>query len=201
MSRLWWRLLVALLLLPIVAVTLMPFTDWGSRLVLTNAGRMLPLDIEYGAGTLAGELQLRRLAWASDTLRLELEGLVMELEPGCLWRSAICFRQLDARRLFISVLPDVAGEPGPDQADADNAMFEFPVPLDAPSVYLDALSVRWQGGEWRQGKLEGSVAISGSTVRVGRTRLQQARLELAGDSGSDGPVELPEISLPLELRR
>ncbi len=199
MSRLWWRLLAALLLLPLVAVLLMPFTGWGSKLVLSSAGRMLPLDIEYGAGTLAGELELRRLAWASDTLQLELEGLVLELEPGCLWHSAVCFRQLYARQMLISILPGVAGEAEPAPADADNALFEFPVPLDAPSVYLDALRVSWQGGEWRQGALEGSVAISGSTIQVGSTRMQQARLELEGGSESEGPVVLPEISLPLEL--
>jgi len=199
LNRLLWRLLSALLLLPLLAVVLLPFTGWGSKLVLSHAARLLPLDIEYRAGTLAGELELERLAWSSDTLRLELTGLVLELVPGCLWHSSLCFRQLYARQLAIDLLPGPAGDSGQDPAGADTALFEFPVPMEAPSLYLDALVVRWQGGEWRQGRLEGPVSISGSTIRVGRARVEQARLELAGSGEPAGPLVLPGISLPLEL--
>ena len=199
MNRLFWRVLLALLLLPLVLVALMSFTGWGSRLVLSNAGHLLPLDIEYRAGTLAGVLELERLAWRSDTLQLELTGLVLELAPGCLWHSSICFRQLYARQLALDLLPGPAAEPEPDPAEADTTLFEFPVPMQAPSLLLEALVVRWQGGEWRQGILEGPVSVSGSTVSVGRARVEQARLQLAGSDEPAGPVVLPGINLPLEL--
>ena len=87
MNRLGWRLLVALILLPLLAVVLMLFTQNGTRLILGNLGGLLPLEIEYGSGTLAGELELTRIAWASDSLRVELQGMVVELKPGCLWLS------------------------------------------------------------------------------------------------------------------
>lgn len=194
-----WRLLLALLLLPVLAAVFMAFTAWGSQLVLSTVGRLLPLDIEYRAGTLAGELEIERLAWGSDSLQLEVSGLVLELEPGCLWRSAICFRQLYARQLAIELLPGPATEPEEEPVAGDTALFVFPVPMDAASLKLDALVVRWAGGEWAQGKLEGPVSINGSTISVGRARLEQGRLQVAGGSESGGPVVLPGISLPLEL--
>ena len=199
MNRLLWRLLLALLLLPLVAAVLLSFTGWGSKLVLSSAGRLLPLDIEYRAGTLAGELELERLAWSSDSLQLELTGLVLELAPGCLLHSSICFRQLYAQQVTLDLLPGPAGEEEQAPAEAAATLFEFPVPIDAPSLYLDALVIRWQGGEWRQGTLEGPVAVSGSTISVGRARVEQARLELAGGGESAGAVVLPGIKLPLEL--
>ncbi|MEE4146581.1 MAG: translocation/assembly module TamB domain-containing protein [Halieaceae bacterium] len=193
-----WRLLLALVLLPLLGVALLPFTGWGSKLVLSGAGRLLPLEIEYRAGTLAGELELARLAWVGESLQLELTGLVLELAPGCLWHSSICFRKLRAQQLTLDLLPGTASDEEQAPAGAATTPFEFPVPMEAASLYLDALAVRWQGGEWRQGIIQGPVAVSGSTIRVGRARVERARLALAGGE-SDGAVALPQITLPLEL--
>ncbi len=63
MSRLLARIVAWGLLVPLFALLFMPLTEKGTRLILDNAGRVLPIEIEYAGGALAGELQLERLAW------------------------------------------------------------------------------------------------------------------------------------------
>ena len=199
MNRLGWRLLVALILLPLLAVVLMLFTQNGTRLIVGNLGGLLPLEIEYGSGTLAGELELARVAWASDSLRVEMQGLVVELKPGCLWHSSLCFQQLYGRQLTITLLPEVGGDEPEDDVSTDTALFEFPVPMEASQLNLDALTVRWESGQWQQGNLEGAVKINGSTIEVQRALISRGRLELAGSSEEGGVFSPPRISLPLIL--
>lgn len=199
MRRLWWRLFACLVLLPVLAVMSLPFSERGSRLILETAARLLPLEIEYGGGTLAGVLELGVLAWGDEDLRLELRGTALELAPGCLWHSKICFRQLYARQLDLTVLPGPAAPSPPLEADTDESLFEFPVPLEAANLQLAAVRVRWQGGEWRQGPIDGAVRITGSTIVVDRAVVRDARLELT-DSGDDGGAFTPpRVHLPLEL--
>ena len=169
MKRTLGRLLAWLLLLPLIAALFIPLTETGSRLVLDNAGGLLGLEVEYGGGTLAGELEVRRLAWRNDGLALELSGVVLELSPACLWHSRVCFRQLDAQRLEITVIPGTDSQFDPPPGDV--SLLEFPVPLEARSLKLDTLLVTWQSGEWRQGSVEAEVLISGSTIAVNRILL------------------------------
>ncbi len=202
MSRLLWRLLAWLLFLPLLVALAIPFTQGGSRMVLDVANRWLPLEIDYRAGTLAGELELERLAWRDEDLSLELRGLRLAVSPACLWHSRICFEWLHARELEIVLLPGTDADSALPQSAGDDSLLVFPVPLEAEDLQLDSLLVSWDGGEWRQGALAGAVKIRGSTVRVERALVQDARLRLydTGEPVPAGePVVLPEIDLPLEL--
>ena len=200
LSRLWWRVLAYLVLVPVLTAAFLPFTERGSRWLLESAARLLPVELTYGGGTLAGEILLERLVWNGEGLRLALAGLVIELSPNCLWHSRICFSQLYAQDLSLELLAEPATEPVPPQNSDDDSLFEFPVPMEAANLQVDALSVVWQGGQWRQGRIEGAVAISGSTVRVGRALVQDAQLILA-EGGDDSPAPgMPRISLPLRLQ-
>ncbi|MCP5131038.1 MAG: translocation/assembly module TamB domain-containing protein [Pseudomonadales bacterium] len=203
MSRLWWQLLTWLVALPLLAVLSMPFTETGSRLLVDQASRFLPMEIEYGGGTLAGELRVEHLAWSGDSVRLELRGTVLQLVPNCLWNSEICFAKLHARQLDVTLLPDPGSEPD-EPGDGDEGLFEFPVPLETGDLQLDGLSVQWDGGQWSQGQLRGAVRISGSTIDVERALVLDSRLDVTGGDdtgpGGDGSIVLPEIYLPLDLR-
>ena len=91
LSRLWWRVLAYLVLVPVLTAAFLPFTERGSRWLLESAARLLPVELTYGGGALAGEILLERLVWNGEGLRLALAGLVIELSPNCLWHSRICF--------------------------------------------------------------------------------------------------------------
>ena len=200
MSRVLWRLVAWGLLLPLFGLLFLPLSEWGSKQLLDNVGRMLPIEIEYGGGRLAGELRLKHVGWGDDDLRLDLQDVVIELSPVCLWHSRICFEQLSARQLDLTILPGPAeAAAGPGAVAGDDTLFAFPVPLEAAHLQLDSLRVAWQGGEWRQGEIEGAVRISGSMIKVTGARLQGASLSLSDAAESSGPVQLPEIDLPLQL--
>lgn len=201
MNRFGWGLLLWLLAVPLVVLLVMPFTQGGSRVLLDSADRLLPLDIEYGGGTLAGQLNIQRLVWSGDGVRVELDDVLAELMPACWWRSAICFRQLQAARLDVSLLANnaeaVVTAPEPS-SPADDSLVQFPVRLETAVLAIQSTRVRWEGGEWRQGRIEGSVIVSGSSVQVVHAVVQGAALELS-ESSADSAAGLPEIDLPLEL--
>ena len=96
-----------MLLLPAVLLFAL-LTEQGSRNLLGVVGYFAPLEIEYGSGTLTGRLNLKRIIYQNDSLRVELDDVVAELAPTCLWRSALCFRQLRIEQLDIALLPDTA---------------------------------------------------------------------------------------------
>jgi translocation and assembly module TamB len=197
LKRLLWLSPLWLLLLPLLAAVLLPFTDTGSRWALEHAGRFLELELEYQAGTLAGELEVRRLAWTGDSVSIELSGVVLELSPRCLWYSRVCFEQLSAQEMKIALSSGSDSEAAIETAD--DSLFEFPVPLAAERLLLETLSVTWDGGEWRQGSIEAAVDITGSTIRISHAVIRNANLALQDTGGSVKPFELPEIALPLEL--
>jgi autotransporter translocation and assembly factor TamB len=208
LSRFWWGLVLAVLVLPVLLVVVMLFTEAGSRALITGADRLLPIDIEYRKGTVAGRLELSRLLWAGDTLRVELDGLVAELAPDCLWRSAICFALLQAGELDISLLPGPgdqetqahAAAPTPSaEVAVDASPFVFPVPIEVAALMVDSARLGWQGGEWRQGKMMGSVVLAGSRIHLTPTTVRDARLELTSSEEDGAAISLPEIDLPLEL--
>jgi translocation and assembly module TamB len=207
LSRWWWRLLLWPLLAMVLAVGIMPFTGQGTRTLVATADRLLPLEIQYRGGTLAGQLQLTRLVWAGDGVRVELQDLVAQLAPACLWYSKICFDQLQARQLDVLLLPGpdaehaVADPTTAVDPDAPAALVVLPVHLEAASLVVENTLVQWQGGQWRQGRMRGGVVMSGSTIAVASTVVAKARLELRDSDTppSVEPIVLPRIDLPLEL--
>ena len=201
MKRLLARLLVWPVLILVIVAVFIPLTETGSKLVLDSVGRLPGLEIEYEGGTLAGELEVRRVAWAGDSITLELSGVMLELSPACLWRSRVCFLQLDAQHLEIVIIPGPDAKPAPPAGD--DLLVEFPVALEAKSLRLSSLVVKWEGGEWHQGSIQGEAYIDGSILRVDHALIQQARLTLEATGESREPGEkilLPEFGLPLELQ-
>lgn len=199
MNLLLWRLLAWGLLLPLFALLFMPLTERGSRLLLESAERILPVELEYGGGHLAGELQLTRVAWGNARVTVEVQDILLELSPTCLWYSKLCFQQLYARQLDVTVLPRPKDAPAPPESAQDDLLFEFPLPLEAKNLRVDALRVMWENGEWRQDSIEGATQISDSTIRVTRALVQGASLSLRGAVDPLEQFQLPRIRLPFEL--
>ncbi|MEZ5501453.1 MAG: hypothetical protein R3E50_01910, partial [Halioglobus sp.] len=91
------RVFLLLLLLLAAGLGAVLCSEQGTHWLLRTAQRYLPLELEYASGSLAGRLQLKRLLYQSVDLRVELDDLVLEVAPECLWRSVICLKQLGAR--------------------------------------------------------------------------------------------------------
>ncbi len=203
------RVLLSVLLIPAMLCLMLVFavfTEPGTRTVLAQLQRFLPLEIDHGSGSLGGRLSLHGLVYSADGVTLALRDVVAELAPGCLWRGELCFRQLRAAALDIRLSSDVAeaGEAPPvDTVRGESTYIEFPLPITASSLDLASLSVRWAGGEWRQGAMQGSVRVHRSSVEVARARIVEPQLTLQATDEIENPgpdaLLLPVIDLPLIL--
>ena len=101
--KILWRLLLALVLLLPAILFLAVSTELGTRTLLSSLARLMPLEIDYAGGTLTEPLHLKRLRYKTDSLRLEINDVVAELEPECLWRGIVCLRQLQAQRVDLTL--------------------------------------------------------------------------------------------------
>ena len=203
------RVAVLFAVLLVAAVLLAPFTQPGSRVLLGALDRYTPLEVTYGSGSLAGVLQIERLALDSAGIELQMRDISTELALGCLWRSAVCFRRLHIGVLEIDMPagPADASAPVPETTagpGSDGEMLVFPVALEARSLVIDRTRVGWPDGEWRQGGASLQVHIRESTVEVSRALVRAARLELrepaVAAAAPQDSIALPRIDLPLVLR-
>jgi len=205
LKYLWRSLLFLMLLVPATALLAL-FTEQGSDRLLNLVQRLTPLEIAYVSGSLSGELRLSHLRYQTASMRLQLDDVVTELAPGCLWRSAICFRQLQAGHLDIALLPgedDGQNTPAARAIETDAELIVFPIPLEAASLTLGSARVAWQDGEWRQGPAQIEARIGGSTIEVLRAVISEPHLALRESSQAEAPaadtLALPRIDLPLAL--
>ena len=192
--RVLWRFVLLLVSLLLLVVILLPFTERGSRSLLELVGRYSPMEITYAGGTLAGQLSLSRIALLREGLVLEVSDIQAELAPACLWRSALCFRQLQAGQLSVEILPvgtTAATSPGPG--------------IESELIKLTIADTRilWQGGEWRQGPAQLALQIGGSSIEILRAQLDRPQLLLretdAGNIPQASRLDLGRINLPLSL--
>jgi len=207
-----WRTILLLALLFFMALLFAPFTQQGSRALLAMVDLFSPLEIEYGGGSLDGQLRLERLVLPTAGVTLELHKLITVLAPGCLWRSAICFHQLQVGHLDITILSGTEGDPGRNPTAenrtvkdrTDSELIVFPFAVEADFLELESTRVHWQDGEWRQGPASMQLRISGSIIEVASAVITEAHLELRESETAKDPVSdtivLSPIDLPLELK-
>ena len=198
-------LLLLALLIP-AALLFAVSTELGTRSVLQQVANRLPVDIDYRGGSLSGRLLLERVHYQTDGLSLELRDVVAELAPECLWRGAVCWRQLQAADLDIAVLPavDVDREAQAETAEQSGAeLIEFPLLLEVAVLDINSLRVHWSGGEWRQGAFSSSVRLHDSTIDVLGARIMEPQLSLQATDEAATEVSssslLPVIDLPMIL--
>ena len=204
-GRIIFGVLLLVMLIP-AALLLVIATEQGSRSLLRQVERLLPLEIDYGSGNLIGRLHLESLRYTPEGLRLELHDVVAELDPDCLWRGALCFRQLQVGGIDIGVLPAAETEQTL-QADTPEELIaqliHVPLLLEAPSLAINSLRVHWPGGEWRQGALQASVRLLHANIDVLRARIVEPQLMLLAtdetEDATSGSTVLPVIDLPLIL--
>ena len=130
--RRWRRWLAALVLLLFAALVLAPVSSTGTRLLAAVANRVPGVALEGVEGRLFGALRVDSVTLALPGLDLELEGLRSMLRPACLPRGELCFRDLAAELLRVTVATGQGsgGRPPP-----------LPVPLRADRVTLATLAL------------------------------------------------------------
>jgi translocation and assembly module TamB len=197
------KVLALLTLLLLVLLTLAPFTSAGTRFLLRQLPILVPVEIEYGGGSLLGDLQLASVRVELDSLDLKLLGVESKLSIGCFWRSEICFEHLQVERVRVLIPRSTGSTPGPDSTQESGAdQFEFPFAVDSPQLDIALLEVDWDGGGWRSTGTRASFAISGSRIDVRTLNAQQSALTLLSqgeESNAGEALPMPELRLPVEL--
>ena len=117
-----WISLSLLALLGVVLVFL-PANESGTRWLSQLAQRLTPLEIEHRSGSLTSGTIFSRLAYTSGQFQLELNEVFMQLDLDCLWRSTLCFSQLEVGGLNLEL---AAGEVPEAAADGGRADIDCP---------------------------------------------------------------------------
>ena len=203
-----WRTLLALLLLLLLllpaTVLYVLLTERGTQLLVAAAQRFTPLEIQYSSGSLGGQLQIEQFRYQTEGLSLALDDVLVVIDPDCLWRGVLCFRQLQAARLDIAVLPageDSTAPPEAGSAAAASQLIVFPIPMAVAALEIASVDIRWPGGQWLQGPAHGAVRILNSLVELSSVTLLEPvlTLEASSSAAATDTTALPPISLPLEL--
>ncbi|MEH6635809.1 MAG: hypothetical protein V7700_09835, partial [Halioglobus sp.] len=204
--KLVWRLLLSLLLLLFAAFLLAVSTEFGSGTLLRSIDRFTALEIDYADGRISGRLRLNQLSLTTQGTTIKLRDVVADFTPACIWRSLICFEQLQVASLSIAVLPgadDVSPQAPPDVAATDSELIVFPFALQIDKLAVSSTHITWQDGEWRQGLAQAQLRISDSTIAVSAALFTDAYLELREAPVAvekTGKIELPRIDLPFDLK-
>jgi autotransporter translocation and assembly factor TamB len=185
----------------------LPFSEAGTRTLFHFVQRLAPLQVEHLDGSLASRLKLGRLAYISEKLRLELLDVSAQLDLECLLRSAFCFSELTVGTLDIDLVPleeqgAVSDETSPETGDS-GVMLVFPVRVESNRLIIARTSIRWRGGEWRQGSARLQVQLQDSEITVANAELASTELVLRSEGGTEPSaterIELPPVNLPFKL--
>lgn len=192
---------LAIVVLPALLVLALLLTGPGTRWLVQRVDALEWLEVEYAGGNLLDELRLARLRVAVDDVSVSLDDIALQLERSCLLRSEFCFRYLRAGDLRVEITDDGGSEGERDGAGSADSLIEIPWPLRTENLRLDHVLVRWPGGAWEQGRLEAAASFAGSSLRVSRASLRDARLRVdeGGDEGSETAFDPPRVFLPLKI--
>ena len=184
-------------------VVILPLTAAGTRLLIASLDKMTPLDVRYLEGSLAGRVKLAQLGLTLETVDIQLRGIEIELNSGCLLSSRLCFRRLIIDSLGVEVLAGESEVDGEKPAPLDSSLFEFPVTAEADDFVIGQAEIHWLDGGWSNGEIKGDLSISGSKITVTDVQSEQSSLALISPSDDykdpDAIIELPRLNLPLEL--
>ncbi len=95
-------LLAGSLLLVMAVLAAAPFTEFGTRMLLRSIAGLLPVQVEYVGGSLAGKIELSKVYLDTDSVTMDLRDIEAQLQLSCLWNSRFCFSHLAAGTIDVS---------------------------------------------------------------------------------------------------
>ncbi|MEP5566974.1 MAG: translocation/assembly module TamB domain-containing protein [Halioglobus sp.] len=197
MKLLSWIAAIVLLLLTVVVA--LPFSATGTRWLVAWVNDSGLLEIEYGAGSLFGDLELNFLKIDVAGVDLQLDRVKTQLDLDCFWVSKFCLRTLEVESLALDI---AAGEDDSEQASSNPELIEVPYAVQVDKLSLGAAAIVWPGGGWQQGQLNAALTLSGSELLISSADAFEPVLQVDSgeeeDSGYTGFVP-GKIFLPLDL--
>lgn len=143
-----------------------------------SGGRLL---IEQSSGRLSGPLRIEHLAWTSPGIKISVDGLRLDWQPGALLHGQLAISELSADLLRL----DIAGS---NQASPPPSDLRLPVAVNIEKVAISQFD--WSG-IFRANGISGQLSSDGAEHRLSNFIAQSGNLALSGNASLGGSAPLP----------
>lgn len=197
--------LVVFILSLMIIVTLLLFTERGTRVTLNLAERFAPgeLVIEHHRGHLMGELSLAKVMFRDENLDVELENLVVEWRPRQLFVNKLHIKNLEFSALAISFEPGEATEPDEPEAGFELPDINLPLDILLERAHLNNIDIQIGGVSQHIERVELIAESRGSRQSIEHflVRMEEGEITASGvvETRGDYPLNLSvaaSITLP-----
>ncbi|MGR5096415.1 translocation/assembly module TamB domain-containing protein [Vibrio maritimus] len=202
--------LVTLILLIIATIGFALFTNAGLNTVLWGVNKALPqLEVGETQGALFPRFTLNDVKFVDESLFIDLdaESLTLAVDLNCLSDPRVCVNELAIQGLDFK-MPEVApSEPSPEPSEPLTKI-SLPIPVAIGRVSFDDIKLDILGTQVSWDSFTTSLAMTGSNLTVGDTRLVTPIVKLPESESEPEPtppetddtpqaIELPEVLIPL----
>ncbi len=143
MPRLFKILLMAPLLVVVIALTWLLSTKEGTHLIASLANEHLEeLSLDNVDGYLFGQLTADHVRWKNESVDVYVTALSVNWEPHCLFDASLCFDNLTAKKLDITV-PLTADETEDNEQEKSTLPeIEMPIGIVVSSAKIDNIALK-----------------------------------------------------------
>ena len=199
--------LLALLMVLVIAISVLLYTQAGVKLIVWGAQKALPaLAVGSSSGSLLRGFVLERVSYQDSGLDVAADRLSLVIDDTCLLEPAICVSELGLSGLHFA-MPELPPQPEQDAPQDSGPVTDIvmPVPLRVEQLRLDDIELDILGNKLAWQQFSTAAELAGSHLVLKPTQWQGIRLSLAPSAPSDEttpatePLQLPEVILPLSI--
>ena len=144
----------------------------------TSGGRLV---IEQTSGRLTGPLQIEHLRWESPGIKISLDGLHLDWQPGALLQGKLAISELSAAKLRLDIASSNEASPPPSD-------LRLPVAVDIEKVAISQFD--WWG-IFSANNISGQLSSDGEQHRLNDFIAHSGNLTLNGAASLGGSAPLP----------
>jgi len=123
--KLYTRILIYVPLVLLVLFAVILGTPVGSNMGVGLVNQFFSdIDVEYGSGTLNGELTLNHLSWSMSGISVDADDLTLGWVPTCLINRQLCITNLTTSRIDVKIITDDIPV-SPDTSEQDQVKDPF----------------------------------------------------------------------------
>ena len=195
--------LLALLLVLVIAVSVLLYTQAGVKVAVWGAQKAVPaLSVEGSSGSLLRGFALEQVSYQDAGLDLAANRLSLVVDDTCLLAPAVCVTELglSGLRFAISELPpsQVGQEAQEDETEPVTEIV-MPVPIRVDRLRLDDIELDIFGNKVAWQQFSTAAELEGSHLVLKPTQWQGIKLSLATVSQDDDTASPPAAEQPQKI--
>lgn len=201
-------------------VALLLSTPWGSHLTIILLNKSTAFSMEYQEGILLENIKLSYLSLNEEQLSIDAKGIVLKLNPKCLWQQKLCLDELAMQSFTVkSAQTSEQDENKLDNAGVDVSVekFVFPFAIKADKLFVKKLLVKVDGITITGNNITSKALLDNSSLALFTPNINVLSLTLSDSApensstniiNAKGSIDnntlwpmasLPTISLPIDL--